>query len=212
MSEHSYDEILQNEQVTQFVTRAAEYCTFVENTGNFSKRDFIRKALSLFSELYTLTMQMPALENATDSVNEKYVTENDWNDIYQKVSKKLGYHNDYLDVFDPVAKEEEDLSVASLGDNFADIYQDMKDFVTLYSMGNDEVMIDALWECRMNFEEYWGHKVLNALRILHRIYFSDEDLEEEEEQQQQQQQDSEDTGRDNWLFKRKQEQYKKRDQ
>ena len=208
MSEQSNEEILHNEQVTEFVTRAAEYCTFVENTGNFSKRDFIRKALSLMSELYTLMMQMPALENATDSVNEKYVTENDWNAIYQRVSKKLGYHNDYLDVFDPVAKEEEDVSVASLGDNFADIYQDMKDFITLFSMGNDEVMIDALWECRMNFEEYWGHKVLNALRILHRIYFSDEDLEEQEQQQK----DTENQERDNWLFKRKQEQYKKRDQ
>jgi len=211
MNEDAENKILHNEQVTEFVTRAAEYCTFVENTGNFSKRDFIRKALSLLSEIYTRMMQMPVLENATDAVNEKYVTENDWNTIYQKVSTKLGYHNDYLDIFDPVAKEEEEVSVASLGDNFADIYQDMKDFITLYSMGNEEVMTDALWECQMNFEEYWGHKVLNALRILHRIYFGGEDLEEESEEQGEEQ-DSEEQERDNWLFKKKQEQYKKRDQ
>ncbi|MEF8984681.1 MAG: DUF5063 domain-containing protein [Bacteroidales bacterium] len=211
MNEDAENKILHNEQVTEFVTRAAEYCTFVENTGNFSKRDFIRKALSLLSEIYTRMMQMPPLENATDAVNEKYVTENDWNTIYQKVSTKLGYHNDYLDIFDPVTKEEEEVSVASLGDNFADIYQDMKDFITLYSMGNEEVMTDALWECQMNFEEYWGHKVLNALRILHRIYFGGEDLEEESEEQGEEQ-DSEEQERDNWLFKKKQEQYKKRDQ
>ncbi|MEF8809796.1 MAG: DUF5063 domain-containing protein [Bacteroidales bacterium] len=211
MNEDAENKILHNEQVTEFVTRAAEYCTFVENTGNFSKRDFIRKALSLLSEIYTRMMQMPPLENATDAVNEKYVTENDWNTIYQKVSTKLGYHNDYLDIFDPVTKEEEEVSVASLGDNFADIYQDMKDFITLYSMGNEEVMTDALWECQMNFEEYWGHKVLNALRILHRIYFSGEDMEEESEEQGEEQ-DSEEQERDNWLFKKKQEQYKKRDQ
>ena len=211
MNEDAENKILHNEQVTEFVTRAAEYCTFVENTVNFSKRDFIRKALSLLSEIYTRMMQMPVLENATDAVNEKYVTENDWNTIYQKVSTKLGYHNDYLDIFDPVAKEEEEVSVASLGDNFADIYQDMKDFITLYSMGNEEVMTDALWECQMNFEEYWGHKVLNALRILHRIYFGGEDLEEESEEQGEEQ-DSEEQERDNWLFKKKQEQYKKRDQ
>ncbi len=211
MNEDAENKILHNEQVTEFVTRAAEYCTFVENTGNFSKRDFIRKALSLLSEIYTRMMQMPALENVTDAVNEKYVTENDWNTIYQKVSTKLGYHNDYLDIFDPVAKEEEEVSVASLGDNFADLYQDMKDFITLYSMGNEEVMTDALWECQMNFEEYWGHKVLNALRILHRIYFSGEELEEESEEQGEEQ-DSEEQERDNWLFKKKQEQYKKRDQ
>ncbi|MFP4622061.1 MAG: DUF5063 domain-containing protein [Bacteroidales bacterium] len=208
MNKHDDNKMLNHDKVSEFVTRSADYCTFVENTDNFSKRDFMRKALSLLSELYTLMMQMPALENATESVNEKYVTENDWNTIYQKVSRKLGYHNDYLDLFDPVAKEDQDLSVASLGDNFADMYQDMKDFITLYSMGNEEVMIDALWECQMNFEEYWGHKALNALRILHRVYFSDEDLEQEQEGEQ----DEKNFERDNWLFKRKQEQYKKGDQ
>jgi hypothetical protein len=209
MEENTNSDLLHDERITEFVTRAAEYCTFVENAGNFSKQDFISKALSLLSGLYNLMIRMPALENQTDSVNERFVTETDWNSIYQKVSRKLGYHNDYLDLYDPVAKEEEEVSVASLGDNFADIYQDMKDFVTLYSMGNDEVMIDALWEIQMNFEEYWGHKVLNALRILHRIYFGEENLEEEDQEQEE---DSENKERDNWLFKRKQEQYKKREQ
>src|SRR5665811_1865626 len=32
------------------------------------------------------------------------------------------------------------------------IYQDLKDFVLLYKAGTDEVMNDAVWECRMNFE------------------------------------------------------------
>jgi hypothetical protein len=209
MEENSYQELLNSEKVTAFVTRAAEYCTFAESAANFSKGDFIQKSIRLLSGLYASMAEMPEIPNVTDSVNEKFVTENDWHRIYNQVSQKLGYHDDYVDVYDPVSKEDQDVSIVSLSDNFADIYQDLKDFVSLYSMGNEEVMVDALWECRMNFEDYWGPRALGALRTLHRLFFSEENLEDEE------------TGtantsgqeqRQNWLFDRKQEQYKKRDQ
>ncbi len=205
MEQEAGNKMLNDDRVINFVTRAAEYTTFVENTSNFSKKDFIWKALLLLSDLYHLMLSLPPVENATDSTNEKFVTDEAWHSIYHKVSKKLGYHNDYVDIFDPVSKEEEDVSVVSLGDNLADIYQDIKDFVTLYSMGNDEVMIDALWECQMNFEEYWGHKALNALRVLHRIYFGDENLEDRPEED-----ESKTDERNNWLFNKKREQYKNR--
>ena len=203
MEQESANTMLNDDRVVEFVTRAAEYSTFVENTGNFSKKDFIRKALLLLSDLYHLMLSLPPVENATNATNEKFVTEKDWHSIYHKVSEKLGYHNDYLDVYDPVSKEQEEVSVVTLGDNLADMYQDIKDFVTLYSMGNDEVMMDALWECQMNFEEYWGHKTLNALRVLHRIYFGNEDLEDMPGGA-----ESKDEERENWLFNKKREQYK----
>jgi len=209
MEDQPAQEFFNNEAVTTFVTRAAEYCTFVENTGNFSKRDFVQKSIRLLSSLYASMAEMPDVSNATDSVNEKFVNETHWHRIYNQVNQKLGYHDDYVDVYDPVAREDQDVSIVSLGDNFADIYQDLKDFVTLYSRGNEQVMQDALWECRMNFEEYWGPRLLSALRVLHRLFFSEENLEEEKPAEGQ---DQEQTSRDNWLFERKQEQYKKKDQ
>ena len=206
MEEQPYQELLNDEKVTGFVTRAAEYCTLVENTGNFNKIDFIQKSIRLLSGLYSAMAEMPEVKNATDSVNQKFVSENDWHRIYNLVHQKLGYHDDYVDVYDPVAKEDQDVSIVSLADNYADIYQDLKDFISLYSMGNEEVMVDALWECRMNFEEYWGPRLLSALRTLHRLFFSDEDLEDEASPDDADQQQS---GRDNWLFDRKQQQYNK---
>jgi hypothetical protein len=61
----------------------------------------------------------------------------------------------------------------------------------------------------MNFEEYWGPKLLSALRVLHRLFFSEENLEDE---QQEEDQGQDQASRDNWLFKKKQQQYKKKDQ
>jgi len=215
MEDHTREELLNNERVSSFVRRAAEYCTFVENAGNFSKVDFIQKSIRLFSDMYAAMANMPDIPNATEAVNEKFVNERDWHRIYNQITSKLGYHDDYVDVYDPVAKEDQDVSLVSLADNYADIYQDMKDFVSLYSMGNQEVMVDALWECRMSFEEYWGPKLLSALRTLHRLFFSQEDLSQEQQDTSGQQESGEEEdqqSRGGWLFEKTREQYKKKDQ
>jgi hypothetical protein len=203
MEEYNDFNLFEDERVTEFVGFAAEYCTFVENTNNFTKTDFVKKALKLFPELYTSTLKLPRKEDIEVDPPEKFVSEMDWNNIYDKVRAKLGYHDDYLDVYDPVSREEGDISIVSLADNFADIYQDLKDFSVAYGYGSEDLMISALWELIYNFEQYWGIKLLNALRVLHRIFFGEENLEEEEPQRDEEQ----DVSR-NWLFEQKRKQSK----
>lgn len=196
-------DILENKHLSEFLSTATEYCTFVENTANFNRSDFIRRSIELFSALYYLGNQLPRFEMEEETQLEKFVTELDWNTIYDKVKQKLGYHDEYLDVYDPVAKEEEELSILSLSDNYADVYQDLKDFTTIYGIGNEEMMEAGLWELNYSFEEYWGVKLLNALRILHRLYYSGIDLEEEE--QENNSSENQESKR-NWLFDEKRQQ------
>ena len=40
-------------------------------------------------------------------------------------------------------------------------------------------MNDALWECKNNFEEFWGQKLVNVLRAIHSLVYS-EALNEEQ--------------------------------
>ncbi|MFP4447223.1 MAG: DUF5063 domain-containing protein [Bacteroidales bacterium] len=200
------NKFLENENITEFVSIAGNYCTFAENTQNFDKVAFINKALRLLSSLYFHASQIPHPEDTGLEPAEKFVTEMEWNDIYNKVKMKLGYHDEYLDVFDPVSKEEGEVSIVSLSDNFADIYQDIKNFIVAYGLGNEDLMMSSLWELIYNFQEYWGIKLLNALRILHRLYYSDEQLDEQE--------DSGENNTDeqrNWLFDEKKRQSKERD-
>jgi hypothetical protein len=35
-------------------------------------------------------------------------------------------------------------------------------------------MNDAVWECRLNFENYWGVSLLSSLRAIHRFLSSGE--------------------------------------
>ena len=125
---------------------------------------------------------LPKLESVFDDENEKFVTEEEWDFIHDSVQKKLGFHDDYREVFDPLAHEQVEQSIASISDNLADIYQDLKNFITLYNVGTEEIMNDALWECQLSFEELWGQRLLNALKVIHSVFFGDDDLEEEEKE------------------------------
>jgi len=41
-------------------------------------------------------------------------------------------------------------------------------------------MESGLWECRNNFSEFWGQKLVNCLRAIHQLVFSDIDFDEQQ--------------------------------
>jgi len=202
--------IVYSQNITEFVTIASEFCSFAENTLRFSKKDFLDKARKLLPLLYLKGSLLPKLESIFDDENEKFVAEEEWDFIHESVRKKLGFHDEYREVYDPLTHEQVEQSTASISDNIADIYQDLKNFVTLYNIGTEEIMNDALWECQLNFEEFWGQKLVNALKAIHMIFFSGENLEEEDENDPANQNDDIDTS--NWILTKKQEDFRKKEE
>jgi hypothetical protein len=63
---------------------------------------------------------------------------------------------------------------AFVSENLADIYQELKDFAANYQLADVDTMNDALVVCLQAFGEHWGQKLLNSLRALHALRFSDQ--------------------------------------
>ena len=211
MKDDFNNDIVYSQNVTGFVTVAGEYCTFVENTFRFSKIDFLDKARKLLPLIYLKASLLPKLEPIFDEGNEKFVSEEDWDFIHNSVQQKLGYHDEYQEIFDPLTHEQVEQSTASISDNMADIYQDVKNFVSLFSAGTEEVMNDAIWECQLNFEEFWGQKLLNALKAIHFVFFSGEDLKEDEEYTDNETSEN-DIDTTNWILTKRQNDYKEEEE
>ena len=72
---------------------------------------------------------------------------------------------------------------AFISENLADVYQDTGNFISLFRQGNEEVMLEAIVLCRKNFREFWGQQLLNALKALHAVRYSDEGLLETDEEE-----------------------------
>jgi hypothetical protein len=126
--------------------------------------------------MYLKASLLPQLDPFFEEGNEKFVTEADWTVINDTLKEKFGTANDFLEVFDEKINETVGPVVASISENMADIYQDMKDFLLLYQTGTVEVMSDAVWECRMNFENFWGQKLVNSMRAIHKFIYSGEEI------------------------------------
>jgi hypothetical protein len=162
--------------VIEFVTAANEFCKYAEHAGEMKGDEMLKILQRLLPYLYIKASLLPSLEPFFEDGNEKFVTEADWSRIHDVLRDKFGTADDYLEVFDEKINESDSPVISSLSENMADIYQDLKDFLLLYQTGTKEVMNDAVWECRLNFENFWGQKLTNSLRAIHKFVYSGEEI------------------------------------
>ena len=177
MADESLYPIVYSRNVIELVTVSNEYCKLVEAAGSGSTRDFLGKIQKILPLLYLKVCVVPPLVAGEDLVTEQYVSEVDYNYMQQRIINILGEHDDYLEVFDSEIQLSDGPLAASISENLADIYQDLKNFLMAYQIGDEEIMQSALEECLENFRNYWGQKLVNCQRAVHQLVYSDIDLE-----------------------------------
>jgi len=188
--------------VVEFVAVANEFCKYAENADRLKGDELLKILQRILPLLYLKASLLPLLEPYFEDGNEKFVTEADYMTIQEKLTEKFGSANDYREVFDEKANDIDGHVISTISENMADIYQDMKDFLLLYQTGTDEVMNDAIWECRMNFENFWGQKLVNALRAIHRFIYSGEEITKVEKEDADELDESRNTS--DWFISRRQ--------
>lgn len=176
MSDSHTNQVVYSKNVVEFVTVANEFCTTMENVAHFLPKENLDKLQKLLPLLYLKASVLPKIERVIDDELEKFVSELDYNMLHQKWLQLLGENDGFHEVFDPNIQFGEETVRASISENLLDIYQDLKDFITAYSIGNEEVMHDSLAECIFHFGEFWGQQLVNVLRAVHMLVFSNADL------------------------------------
>ena len=162
--------------VIEFVAVANEFCKYAEHASRLKGDELLRILQRILPLMYIKASLLPQLNPYFEDGNEKFITESDWMVVHDTLRKKFGTADDYLEVFDEKANETDGPILSAISENMADIYQDIKDFLLLYQTGTAEVMNDAIWECRLNFESYWGQKLLNSMRAVHKFIYSGEEI------------------------------------
>lgn len=176
--------IIFDKNTVEFVTVAAECCGFLEKVSQVSRRKFVDTALKLLPLLYLKASLLPQGERMDEDDLEAFVTEGDYERVRAGVAALLREHDDYLDVFVKDMAYSDTPICQTVSENLADIYQSLKDFVCIYRLGLDRTMNDALLACEEQFREFWGQRLLNAMRALHDVkYGTDESADEEDEEE-----------------------------
>lgn len=177
---NSKADIIFNKNTVEFVTVAAEYCAYIEQSGNKKRRNFIDTLLKILPLLYLKATLLPEDESENDEVMEDFVTEDDYEVVRLTLSEIMGDKDDYLDVFVNDMKYSDTPIRKNISEDLADIYQDIKNFIMLFQIGVHHTMHDAVLQCREHFAHYWGQTLVNTLRALHEVYYGIDNNSQEE--------------------------------
>ncbi len=164
----------------EFVTVAAEYCAFLENCRQYSKKSFLDKSAKLLSLLYLKTSLLPNFEDTSFSDLRTFVTEAEYETVRGRLSRLLGNLDEYIGLGQDETQNFEERVLSYISEDLTDVYQDLKDMIANFQSADVNIMNDALNDCKDNFHAFWGLKTLNALRAIHIALNGDEPLDDDE--------------------------------
>ena len=154
-----------------FVTISVEFCSFLERMKVSTRTEWIETVLRILPLLYVKATLLPSVEVLDDNISEIFVSEQDYLLVSNHIASVLGEEDVYLDVFVEDMKYSDRPISSLISEDIADIYQDVRNFVSVYQHGLEEAMISSLNICTVNFRTYWGQKLVNVLRPLHSLNY-----------------------------------------
>ncbi len=157
-----YEEITRSKPILEALTVANEYCLFFESIEKYTAKEILGYFHKIAPLLYLKACTVPDTEVPDESFSERFVTEEQWEGIFKSLREKFVDDDIYY-----VLDHNNDTIEASLSDNMADIYQDMKDFVMLYQKGSMYAQENAIYQFKTLMASRWGPIAIDALKACH---------------------------------------------
>ena len=166
MQQIDNENIVQSKPVIEMLTVAHEYCLFFENCEKYSKNDILIYFQRIAALLYLKACLLPDVQVSDEELSERFVTEEQWESVFKALRDKLEKDDLYYTL-----DQNGDSVEASISDNLADIYQDLKDFVMLYQKGHHHAQENAIAQLQDHFAGHWGPGIIDAMKASHRLLY-----------------------------------------
>ncbi|MFO7791344.1 MAG: DUF5063 domain-containing protein [Bacteroidota bacterium] len=164
----------EKQHIIEFVKASKEMVELIESAPGMNPEDFVLTCQQKLPLLYAMASKLPHLENELQDDIENYVTPEHYGFVKDSLKEKLGDFDTTIHLEDNFLMNTEDYFHVELSELFADIYQDIGNFMAQYRDGDDQVRNDAVWECKYNFEHHWGLRTLVLAEHLHRLIVSED--------------------------------------
>ena len=161
-----------SKNVLEMITVANEYCHFIEKAHKYDVQDILEYLQKIFPLLYLKGSLLPKVEVQMPEMNERFVTAENWEIIFNELRNKFKPKDNYWTI-DHSITEDTDPQQTNLADNLTDVYQDLKDFVLLYSKGTQAAQENAIHDCKHFFETHWGNRLVMAQKYVHYLLYAD---------------------------------------
>ena len=164
-------------KVLEILTVANEYCLYVEKAEEYKKQDILEYLQKLLPLIYLKLSLLPDIEVTDENASEHFVTEEQWENIFNTMRGKLGDLDQYFGI-DLHIRLTHEVVQYSIAEALADIYQDMKDFVILYQKPLKISKENAVHECKQVFQTRTGYRLVNVIQIIHHLLYTETSVSE----------------------------------
>jgi hypothetical protein len=155
------------------LTVANEYCLFMEKAEDYTMEELLNFLQKISPLIYLKSALLPDVEVADEDAVEHYVSEEQWETLFNQLFNKFGEKDQFYFV-DHQEKSHNDPIKGSLAESYTDIYQDLKDFLLLYQNPLKSFKENAVRECKRLFETRYGYRLINAQSAIHCIRYPEE--------------------------------------
>jgi hypothetical protein len=165
--------------VLELVAVAHDFCSSLDKAEEYPRSKLLTYLQRILPLVYIRAALLPAPEVRDEGAIEHYVTEEQWEELFNRLREKFGEQDLYYYI-DPLEKINQDAVRASLSENLADIYQDLKDFLLLYQNPLVTFRENAVADCKRLFETRFGYRIVNSLSALHTLIYGSQEQAGEE--------------------------------
>jgi hypothetical protein len=165
-----------SKNVLEFLTVSNDYCLTMEKPESMKKSWLINYLQKVLPLLYIKASLIPLIEVQNPDANERFLTLEEWEFLFNELRKKIAEDDEFWFV-DPYANNHDPVK-GSLAECLTDIYQDLKDFITLYKKNALDAKENAVFEIKKLFEQRWGYLIVNAHKALHYLIMNNRQPDE----------------------------------
>lgn len=177
------NEPIYSKKTVDFFTVANEFCIFIDSPKRYSQQTVFSYLQKILPLLYLKGSLLPEIEPDYPDACERYATEAGWETVFSSFKDLFGEYDRYVEVdHDAGISVEGCIRTLSMAEQLADIYQDIKDFVLLFSKESHAARECALWAVVKLFRNHWGHRLTSLHNAIHcHIYKPDIDRSDYQE-------------------------------
>lgn len=165
-----------NPNVLSFIGLANEYCMALSNVYETEKEEFVAEMLRLLPRIYIsmsdVNVEQQMFDDSFYTGTASYVDEDYYESVRRGVETIMGEDDTFLETFEEDMKYSDTPIAASVAESLADIFQDLFNFVSIVKESEGAQTLEALAECKENFEVYWSQTLCNVLRAINHYRYS----------------------------------------
>lgn len=167
-------------EVLEFATVAVPFCALLHEAKQTQRADFVERLLKILPLLYVKSSLLPEIELSDESEElfallPESVSEEEYTYVQRSIEDLLDGEDLFLETLADDMQYSDVPMTARISECLADVYQPVGNLVGILRDENFVALPAALSFTHTQFQEYWGDRLLAALRALHRVHYTQEE-------------------------------------